>query len=154
MSIVALNISTIQRLVECHVLPILSLKLFQVPVLWRLVPSTQADSSNTCTRWSVGLLVTAGLGSVLAISESFLLNVVQLVDALLAGHELAHGRTDDCGANIVIATPWTPLLRRNDLQIAIECYARQVPSDQVLPWQCHICALLGPPCTPRMQRNL
>ena len=64
----------------------------------------------------VASLVAVGFGSKLVICQSLLLDVVQLVDALLTGHELAHRSADHHGAYVRIALPRTPLFRRNNLQ--------------------------------------
>ena len=62
-----------------------------------------------------GSLVAVGHSSILPVGECLLLDVVELVDALLARHKLTHWSTDHCATNVLIATPWTPLLGRDNL---------------------------------------
>ena len=49
------------------------------------------------------------------VGDGLLLDVVELVHALLSGHELADRRADHRVAYVVIATARTPLLRRDHL---------------------------------------
>ena len=49
------------------------------------------------------------------VGDGLLLDVVELVHALLPRHKLADGSADHYVAYVIIATTWTPLLRRNHL---------------------------------------
>ena len=63
-----------------------------------------------------GSLVTVSHGCKVSVGDSLLLDVVQLVDPLLARHKLADGSADHCGTYVVIVATRTPFFWGDHLQ--------------------------------------